>query len=182
MHASMHMVINLPVYFCRSYIYKQLDRMNKMFKDADRRTMDPELIVLTLIVPLGDDKSYCLFHRCLWDLSTPLAMVDVYCQEVISDIGLGSSVAHALCMHMQSLVEDSRKSEEKVANTIVRTGPDILLQKNARSHERIRFPVVLKRIEDAERLKKVLQDVDYGMEGDVLCATMDEMTAVDGRY
>lgn len=140
-----------------------------MFKDGDKRTLDPKLVVLTLVVPIGHE-SYCVFHRCIWDLNTPLAMIDMYCEEILRDIGLGSHVAYELAKHMRSVVDGMRKSREHFIDPVAKMGSDILITRENEEYEHIRFPVVLKSIQDAERLRETLQDVDYGMEGTVLCA------------
>lgn len=155
-----HVVISVV---CRTYIFKQLDGINKMFKDGDKRAIDPKLAVLTLVVPTGHG-SYCVLHRCLWDLNTPLAMIDMYCEEILRDIGLGYVVAFEMAKYMKSVVETLRKSREHTISSSTRMGPDIIIPRAIANKESIRFPVVLKSIEDAERLKEALKDVDFGHE------------------
>ena len=165
-HDNFHVFVT-PL--CRSYILKQLDGMNRMFKDGDKRALDPKLTVLTMVVPIHYE-SYCVLHRCLWDVHTPLAMIDMYCEEILRDIGLGYIVAHELANHMKSVVEGLRRVRDQTVNPTARMGSDILIHEDTTAFETIRFPVVLKTMEEAERLKESLRTVDFGMEGTVLRA------------
>ena len=138
-----------------------------MFKDGDKRALDPKLAVLTLVVPTHHE-SYFVLHRCIWDLNTPLAMINMYCEEILRYIGLGLVVAHEMAKYMKSLVETVRKSREHTINPAARMGSDIIIPQKSVNSKAIRFPVVLKSKEDAERLKEALKDVEFGHEGTVL--------------
>lgn len=132
----------------------QLDSINKLFHDGDKRCMEPKLVVLTVMVPLGshttapDGEHFYLYHRCLWDAHSPCAFVDVYCNEIVGDLGLGSSAAHALSVEMKSRLDDIRK--KKIVPKVVeaKVGSDIIVDVKQS------FPVVLKvnSKEEAERL------------------------------
>lgn len=143
----------------RSFIVSQLDSINKLFHDGDKRCMEPKLVVLTVMVPLDTHTNehsggqYYLYHQCLWDAHSPCAFVDVYCNEIVSDVGLGSSVAHALSVEMKSRLDDIRK--KKVVPKVVeaKVGSDIIVE------DKKSFPVVLK-VNSKEEAERMLMEFD----------------------
>jgi hypothetical protein len=181
------------------HIYKQLDEINVLFKDGDRRSSDPRIFVFNCVVPImGSDtisggneagtagetdnhhnhhtgneghagienvkgdgaetgthfqQGYFLAHRFLWDLNTPVGMMDVYCQEVCSDIGLGVGVARALREKVESEVNVLRKAlrSSGSAGTGPKKVPEGYIEFESKTGEaivrdcsRIKFPVVIK--------------------------------------
>lgn len=130
------------------HIYRQLDAMNELFKDGDRRSNDPRIFTLNYAVPIRC--GYFLVHRCLWDLWTPLAYLDVYCQEVCGDLGLGVHVARALRSKMATDLDFLRKELRPSSSAPPRSVPDGFIEVETATGEAIvktssiKFPLVLK--------------------------------------
>ena len=130
------------------HIYKQLDAINELFKDGDRRRNDPRIFRLNYAVPVRD--GYHLVHRCLWDLSTPLAYLDVYCQEVCGALGLSVDVARALRVRMATDLNFLRKELRPSSGVPPKRVPDGFVEVEAATGgaivkpSKIKFPLILR--------------------------------------
>ena len=148
---------------CSAFIKVQLEQANRIFHDAEGRRVDPEVVVLTIVAPIGtspeSDGEYMLLHRCYWDIHTPHAMVDVYCGDVVNDMGFDSSTADRLSRCMKSEIDAMRQTPVSAPQDTSRR--DILVD----SKQKMVFPIVIKGGRDvAERLKESLKDVPFGQE------------------
>lgn len=146
------------------HIHKQLDAMNELFKDGDRRSNDPRIFVLNYAVPIKE--GFFLVHRCLWDMWTPLAFLDVYCQEICGDIGLSVGVARALRSRMSADVNLLRKELRPSSNAPPRSIPEGFIEVEPATGAsivkkcKVRFPLILKgNIEEATALEAKMRAV-----------------------
>ena len=150
------------------HIYKQLDAINELFKDGDRRSNDPRIFTLNYAVPIMD--GCFLVHRCLWDLWTPLAYLDVYCQEVCGDLGLSVDVARALRTRMATDLNFLRKELRPSSSAPPKSVPEGFVEVETATGEavirpsRIKFPLILKGSADEaaalEAKMRAAKDVD----------------------
>eukprot|EP00889_Picochlorum_renovo_P006940 jgi/Picre1/33970/NNA_001447.t1 len=145
----------------------QLEQANRLFHDAEGRRLDPEVVVLTIVAPIvarknqDTDEEYMLLHRCYWDIHTPHAMVDVYCGDIVNDMGFDSSTAQLLSMCMKSEIDAIRQQSVTAPKDTRGDTRDILVD----TKTKMVFPMVIKGGRDvAERLKESLKDVPFGEE------------------
>ena len=150
------------------HIYRQLDAMNDLFKDGDRRSHDPRVFVFNCVVPVRE--GFWLVHRCLWDIYTPLAMLPVYCQEVCGDLGLGVGVAGGLKAKLEEHANALRKEVRgkdgqngKVPEGFVEVDPAAMTGSGVLRESPVKFPVVLKgTAEEAAALEGKMKALAFG--------------------
>lgn len=162
---------------CRAFIKVQLEQANRLFHDAEGRRLDPEVVVLTIVAPIvarknqdNDEEEYMLLHRCYWDIHTPHAMVDVYCGDVVNDMGFDSSTAQLLSSCMKSEIDAIRQKSVTAPKDTRSDTRDILVD----TKNKVVFPIVIKGGRDvAEKLKESLKDVPFGEEQGLMPVPMD---------
>ena len=159
-------------FFCSDSkcIENEINTASHMFKDAckdiERRQMTRA--VVTVVAPLHTQ--HCIVHRTIWNLSSPIRMVDVYCQHVANDLGLGSMNGHVFGREMKKEVQRLRDNMND-ATLVDTSAQGIILQDatigDGKNRNTRRWPVIVK-AEVAHAMKQALQRCPFGEEDAVL--------------